>query len=90
MVITITILVCCDLAGLSDQSAMWLYCQEPIKVSHHPAKFGGHEHSGSENVFLVWLHNQRVMWLYGWEPFMVSHHPAKFGGPGNCSSQDIF
>ena len=30
---------------------MWLYGQESINVSHHPAKFGGHGHSGSRDVF---------------------------------------
>ena len=33
---------------------MWLDRQKPIKVRYHPAKFGGHRHSGSgEVIFLV-------------------------------------
>ena len=52
--------------------------------SNHPAKFGGHRHCGSRDVFslphdLARLRNQGVIWLYGLEPLKVSHHPAKFG-----------
>ena len=45
MVVKITILVC---------HVIWY---EPIKVGNLPAKFGGHKHSGSENVFLVYHMN---------------------------------
>ena len=40
-----------DLA--KGQRVMWLYGQEPIKVSYHLAMFCGHRHSGSRNIFLV-------------------------------------
>ena len=32
---------------------MWLYRQEPIKVSYHPTEFGVHMHSESGDMFLV-------------------------------------
>ena len=32
---------------------MWLYEQESIKESYHPAKFGGHRHCGS--VYIIFL-----------------------------------
>ena len=32
---------------------MWLYGWEPLIVSHPPAKFGGHGHCGSGDLFLV-------------------------------------
>ena len=28
---------------------MWLYGQESIKVSYHPAKFGGYKHLGGKD-----------------------------------------
>ena len=31
---------------------MWPYRQEPIKVSYHPAKFGGHRHYGSGDIMI--------------------------------------
>ena len=34
-----------------DQIVMWLYRQEPIKVSCHPAKFGSHRHLVVEICF---------------------------------------
>ena len=36
-----------DLANPLDQMVLWLYEQEPFKVSYHPAKLGGHRHSGN-------------------------------------------
>ena len=35
---------------------MWFYRQESIKVSYHPAKFGGHRHCGSENIMVLMCH----------------------------------
>ena len=32
---------------------MWLFEWAPLKVSHHPAKFGGHTLCGSGDMFLV-------------------------------------
>ena len=32
---------------------MWLYGQEVIKISYHPAKFGGHRHSGSGDAMCL-------------------------------------
>ena len=37
---------------------MWLYRQEPITVSHHPAKFGGHRHCGSGDIILLLVEEQ--------------------------------
>ena len=36
-----------------NQRIMWLYGWEPLIVSHSPAKFGGHGHCGSGDLFLV-------------------------------------
>ena len=40
-----------DLARPCDQSVLHLYGWEPLTISHHPAKFGGHRHCGSEDMF---------------------------------------
>ena len=42
-----------DLKIQRNQRVIRLYGQEPIKVSYHPAKFGGHRHTGSEDIILV-------------------------------------
>ena len=42
-----------DLERPRDQRIIWLYRQKSIKVSYHPARFGGHSHSGSRDIFLV-------------------------------------
>ena len=42
-----------NLARKLDQSFMWLYGKDPIKVSYHPATFVGHKHSGVRDMFLV-------------------------------------
>ena len=34
-----------------DKSVMWLYRQEPIKVSYHPGKFCGHRYLVVETCF---------------------------------------
>ena len=34
---------------------IWVYREEPIKVSYHPAKFGGHGYWVSEDkIIIVW------------------------------------
>ena len=59
-----------DLARPRDQRFVLLYGWEPLKVSHHPIKFGGHKHCTiGDNGFslsrdLVRPHEQRIMWLY--------------------------
>ena len=45
---------------------MWLYGQEPIMLSYHPAKFGGHMHSDSGDVFSFYS----VTWF--WRDFVTS------------------
>ena len=32
---------------------MWLYGLEPLKLSHHPAKFGGHRHCDHGDMILI-------------------------------------
>ena len=39
-----------------DQRIMLLYMLEPFKVSHHPAKFGCHRHSGSGDIMVFVCH----------------------------------
>ena len=39
-----------------DQRVMRVYRQEPIKVSYHLAKFGGHWHSGSGDIIILVCH----------------------------------
>ena len=45
-----------DIARHRDQRAMWLYRQEAIKVSYHPAKFLGHRYSDSEDIVVSVCH----------------------------------
>ena len=93
-----------DLARPCDQRVEWLYRQDPIEVSFHPAKFGGHRHSGRGNIMVFVCHvtnafslsrdlarpsDQRVKWLYRQEPIEVSYHPAKFGGHRHSGRGDI-
>ena len=43
-----------DLEKRRDQSVIWFYGLESVKVSHHPDKFGGYRHCGSGDItFLV-------------------------------------
>ena len=35
---------------------MWLYEEEPIKVSYHSAKFGGCRSCGSEDLMILVCH----------------------------------
>ena len=39
-----------DLTRPSDQRIMLLYELEPLILSHHPTKFGGRRHCGSEYI----------------------------------------
>ena len=46
---------------------------KPIKVNHHPAKFGGYRLCGSGDIFSLSSdfsrpHDQNIMRMYGWEP----------------------
>ena len=38
------------------QRAILLYRLEPIEVSYHPAKFGGHSHCGSVGIIILVCH----------------------------------
>ena len=70
--------------------------QEPLKVSHYSAKFGGHRHYSSEGkIFLVSLmiqqdqvSNESSNFMRG-SHFKVSHHPTNFGGHIHCGIGDI-
>ena len=44
-----------DLTRTRDQRVMLLHGQEPIKISYHPAEFGGHKHSGSGDIIFFIL-----------------------------------
>ena len=75
---------------------MWLYRQEPIKISYHPAKFGGHRNCSSENMmisvwYVIWQDHvtKGSPWFYRYEPIKVGYHPAKFGSHKDCSSEDM-
>ena len=46
----------CDLARPSYLRAMWLYGKAPIKKSHHPNKFGGHQHYGYGDTLVLVCH----------------------------------
>ena len=60
----------------------------PLKVSHHPPKFGGHRHWSSGDIMtgfslsrnLAKPSEQYVEELKGWKLLQVSHHHAKSGG----------
>ena len=61
---------------------MWIYGQELIKVSCHPAMFGGHRHSGSGVLILVWhtiLQDQLFKGscnFMGGNPHAMHHKPS--------------
>ena len=42
-----------DLARSLDQKVMQLYGQKPLKVSHHPTKFGDQRHCGSRDIMVL-------------------------------------
>ena len=44
-----------DVAQPNDQKAMWLYGQEPVKVSYYPVNFAGHRFSDSGDDFYLSL-----------------------------------
>ena len=39
-----------------DRSMMWLYGRNPLKVSHHPAKFCSHRHYGGADTMILFCH----------------------------------
>ena len=45
-----------DLARPHDQGAKWLHGQKPLKISHHPSKFGGQGHYGSWDIIVSVCH----------------------------------
>ena len=68
----------------------------PFKVCHHPTKFGGYTHCGSEGVIVLFCH---VIWqdhmikkpcgFMVLEPVMWRYHPVNFGGHRHSGSEDI-
>ena len=75
---------------------MWLYVYKPLKVSHHPAKFGGHRQCGIGVIDSLILsrdsarsRDQSAMRIYGWELLVVSHHSAVSGGHMHCGGKYI-
>ena len=64
-------------------------------VSHHPAKFGYHEHFDSGDIIVLVCHvTLQDHMINGSCDFMVrtlmlGHHPAKSCGHGHCGSEDI-
>ena len=45
-----------DLKIQRNQRVIRLYGQEPIKVSYHLAKFGGHRHCGNDDIMSLVCH----------------------------------
>ena len=64
-------------------------------MSCHPAKFGGHKHSGSRDIIFVChvnLLNKVIRALCDFivrKPFKVSHHHTKFRGYRHCGKEYI-
>ena len=46
----------CDLTRSRDLKVMWLYGYDPVKVSQHPAKFGGYLHCGIGVIMVLLCH----------------------------------
>ena len=61
------------------------------RISYHPSRFGGHEHSGWGDIMVSVCHViwQSVMWLYMLKPLVISYRPAKFDGQTHSGSGDI-
>ena len=83
-----------DLGRPHDQSVIWRYGQEPIKVSDHPAKFGGQRHSGSGDVFefVAWSCRDDAtitLVLVSFESFQKMYLLAKLGGHSSYGNGDI-
>ena len=50
----IMILVCHVMSARArDQKVVQIYGYKSIKISYHPAKFGGHRHSRSEDIMVL-------------------------------------
>ena len=45
-----------DPGKLRDQGVLCHYVREPLIISNHPAKFGGHRHSDSEHIIFLICH----------------------------------
>ena len=68
--------------------------QEPVNLSYHPAKFGGHRHCGCEYIMIFACHvilqyhviNGSCVFI----GIRVDYHPDKFGGHRHCGNEDIF
>ena len=62
----------------------------PLKVSYHPAKFGGHIHCGSKDVMVLVCHViSEDHEDHGWWYLTIRHHPHRFDGHRHCGSGDI-
>ena len=45
---------------------MWIYGQDPIKVTYQPAKFGGHKYSDRGDIVVIVCHViSQTMWQKG-------------------------
>ena len=52
---------------------MWFYGQQTIKVSYHPAKFGGHRYYGSGDMILICHIFSQYHVIKGWCDLVGSH-----------------
>ena len=84
-----------DIEKPYDQSAMWLYGQEPINIVYSSVKSGGHRQSGIRDVMVLICHVipqdpviKRSYDVMG-RSLMVSHHPAKFGSHMHSDIGDL-
>ena len=65
---------------------MLLYGKEPMKISYHPTKFGGHKDCGGEDIMIlqnVILQNHVIKRSCEFE---VGYHPDKFGSHRHSDS----
>ena len=66
-----------------------------LMISHPPAKFGGHRHCGSGDIFLIcqvilqYHLIQEPCDLIGRSLEKIIQHPGKFGGYRHCGNADI-
>ena len=74
-----------------NRRVIWLSARQPLNLSTHPAKFGGHGPCGWGNITFSNCHvtTELKCRVIFWDPFMLSKHPAKFGVYGSCESGDI-
>ena len=75
---------------------MCLYEQNPLKGSHHPAKFCSHRHYGCADTVILFFsldlersHDQMVIRPYEEDFLMLCDTSANFGDHRHHGSQDI-